>query len=300
MSELKDNPVIDDSITLEYHGPQVELGRMDSYEVAANIIGFSDFLGALSRTTYGSSVELKTEVQGFRKASFDIDFALHIGHAGGVLATLLTAGVPPSPKELFNLIKECIKAWIHLNGAPPKSFKPSTDQKNSFEIENQNGQMAIYHANVINVITDTKAGQATEQFAKKQLESGIQHVRIRSTLSKEEATFEKENAHAFVPINIEKPVSESDLTMWLLIESPTFKEGNKWRFSDGQASFSADIVDKSFLERVDKGKERFGKGDSLQVLMRQTQHRNLKTLRVERAILKVLEHKVASGQEVLF
>ena len=44
---------IEDQITLEYHGQPVELGRMNSYDVAGYIIAFSDFLGVISRKSYG-------------------------------------------------------------------------------------------------------------------------------------------------------------------------------------------------------------------------------------------------------
>jgi hypothetical protein len=48
---------------------------------------------------------------------------------------------------------------------------------------------------------------------------------------------------------------------------------DKWRFFDGQASFTASTGDEDFLRSVDNGNERFGKGDVLVVTMRVQQVR---------------------------
>jgi len=61
-----DNDFIEDQLVLEYYGPAVEMGRMNSYDVASYILAFSDYLGVASRTAYGERIELRTEIQGFR------------------------------------------------------------------------------------------------------------------------------------------------------------------------------------------------------------------------------------------
>jgi hypothetical protein len=276
---------IEDQITLEYHGKPVELGRMNSYEVASYIIAFSDFLGIISHTAYGEKIELKTEIQGFRKDSFDIDFVLQI--AG--IATTIFSSTSFTPQELIDFIRDSIKAWIHLNGYPPKTVSPVPETQNVMQIENQNGQIAYYNAEVINIISNVKAGKATEQFIRKPLESGLSYLRIKSKKYNEISKIENKDATSFIPINIERPLHESEMRMSLLIESPTFKEGNKWRFFDGQSSFYADIIDEEFINKVNSGVERFGKGDTLTVTIRLSQTGAIGELRMERTIIKVLK-----------
>ena len=82
--------------------------------------------------------------------------------------------------------------------------------------------------------------------------------------------------------------------MTLIIEAPVFKDGNKWRFSDAQNSFYADILDKEFLLKVDQG-EPFAKGDWLRVDLRITQEKAGIKITTERAVIKVHEH--ISGQK---
>lgn len=85
-------------------------------------------------------------------------------------------------------------------------------------------------------------------------------------------------------------VSDITARKVLLIESLTFKDGNKWRVSDGNATYHAVIEDKEFLAKIDAG-ERFGKGDVLVVDWRQVQSIEGAKLVTESTIIKVIEHR---------
>ena len=149
------NKPLTDVLSLEYHGPKADLGRMDSYEVAARIIAFSDYLGIVTKNTFGEKVELRTEIQGLRGDSFDIDFCLFIA---GQTASLLGSY---SLNDYFNLIKDTVALWKHLEGEPPKEIIPQPD--NRVQVENQGGQFIYANNSVINIISDVKAGKAAEQ-----------------------------------------------------------------------------------------------------------------------------------------
>jgi len=297
MDETAAGTCIEDQISLEYHGPLVDTGRMNAYDVAGYIIAFSDFLGVVSRTAYGERIALKTEIQGFRNDSFDIIFALQIA---GMATSLFLPVTPFSVKDFIALIKDSVQAWIHLNGSPPKTIAPVPDRQNIFQIENQHGQINYFNADVINLITEPRAGKAVEQFIRKPLEAGLSSVSISSRTEARVAEIPEEKSSSFIPVNIEKPFAESEMRMGLLIESPTFKEGNKWKFFDGQNSFYADITDEEFLKKVDQGAARFGKGDKLVALVRFTQSATIGSLKMERTVVKVLEHEIAAVPGKLF
>ena len=85
-------------------------------------------------------------------------------------------------------------------------------------------------------------------------------------------------------------IEESDADMILKIESASFKNENKWRFSDGNNSFAAKIEDEKFLGQVDLG-ESFSKGDSLKVkICFKQKFLNSELLSTERVIKKVYKH----------
>lgn len=283
---------ISDILSLEYHGEPLSLGRMDSYQVGASIIAFSDFLGVIAKNTYGEKIKLKTEIQGIRGESFDIDFFISISSLTMQTATL--AGVTIGFKEYFDIVKEAIRAWLHLKGNSPKNVTPQND--NSIKIENENGQIIYVNDSVINVITSGRASKAAEQFIRKPLEGGISSLSIKSPGLKDEAVVEKDEAEFFKPISIEKPLVDGTIKIGLQIQSPTFKEGNKWQFFDGQSSFFADIQDEHFLDKVNKGVERFGKGDILIVLLKIQQTSALGSLNMERSVIKVIDHVIPPEQ----
>jgi hypothetical protein len=85
-------------------------------------------------------------------------------------------------------------------------------------------------------------------------------------------------------------VSDTISRKLLLIESLTFKDGNKWRVHDGANQFNVVIEDTDFLAKIDAG-ARFGKGDVLVVDLREVQSIGRAKLINECFIVKVLEHR---------
>lgn len=285
-----DDNTISDLLSLEYHGPAVELGRMDSYQVAGRIIAFSDFVGVVTKSAFGEKAELRTEIQGIRGESFDIDFYLMIGSFTAHAFSSQPFGI----KEYFELFKEAFKAWVHLKGEAPKNITHGPD--NSVKIENQDGQIIYVNNSVINIISNAKAGKAAEQFIGKPLEEGVSHLSIKSSTLKESTTIEKKYGTYFKAVDIKTPLITTDVQMGLQIESPTFVEGNKWKFFDGQSPWHADIQDEQFLARVNQGVERFGKGDTLIAIVRLSQTTSISGLKMERSVIKVIKHIEAPQQ----
>jgi len=287
--------IIRDMLSLEYYGPKVEEGRMSSYDTAAQIIAFSDFVGILSRVTFGEKIQLNTEIQGFRGDSFDIDFVYQIA----VVTAALTAGAPLTPAALFSLLKDSIKAWIHLKGKPPKNIEYNNEQT-IVSIENNHGSIAYFNNNVINVISDPRAGKAAEDFIKKPLEAGISALKIKSNQLSDVADIDDKDAPAFIPIDMDTPLIENTVKMSLEIVSPTFKEGNKWKFNDGSDTFLASIRDQDFLDKVDRREVRFGKGDRLAVDILYKQLSSAGKLKMEKEVIKVHSIEEATEQNDLF
>jgi hypothetical protein len=110
---------------------------------------------------------------------------------------------------------------------------------------------------------------------------------------KPEIVIDKNDAQSFfVGIDDSEIVSESVIESTLLqIESAVFKDGNKWRFTDGTNAFYAEISDPIFTAKIESGEERFGKGDVLHVNLQKVQTVSDSGLKSDYKILKVLEHR---------
>ncbi len=79
------------------------------------------------------------------------------------------------------------------------------------------------------------------------------------------------------------------------IASLSFKEGNKWRLSDGENVYNVQIKDEKFLERVNSNLETFAKDDILKVRLKTTRQLGPDgKLKTEHVIPEVLEHRSAT------
>lgn len=287
------NSITEDKLSLEYYGPIVERGQLKAKDVARYILALDDFMNVVSREAYGKGASLNMDVSGFRGMSFDIDFALQvIGISSG--AIFCTS----SPKDLITLATDSIKVCIHLAGKQPE--KCTQDRSNNtVNIENSNGETQIFHIQTLNVISDPNASRSLDSFIREPLSKGLNSVKLKSTIFDIDTEVASNDAEYFKPLDFELPFSKNSIKTGLTIESPSFKDGNKWRFNDGQCSFYSEITDIEFLESVDNG-ERFGKGDLLFVEMDIIQTKTLQSLKIEKIITKVRDHKESPQQGEMF
>jgi len=268
-------------IALKYEGPALQDGAMDVYQTSANMIAFTEFMVAAVKETYGDSAQAKAEVSGFEQGSFVTNILLSVG---GMAATIFTA---LTPDQLLEVVKGAFEVWKHLKGKPPAEVSQIGQQIN---VTNNDGQIINVRTESFTLVMNPKAADAVDKFVNQALSvEGVDALRLGNE-AKPIAHVAANEAAYFVPVAAVVPMSDNTLQMILTVISPVFQDGNKWRFSDGGSSFSAGILDGDFLMRVDKGIERFGKGDVLEVEMRIVQSRTGQKVSVEREILKVLRH----------
>ncbi len=278
-------------LKLRYAGPAVESGLMDVYQASANMIAFSEFTVAAAKAAFGEQIEAKAEVSGFGRGSFVTDLVFNFT---GPIATIFS-GV--APDHLFVTLKEAIDVWKHLKGKPPKEVVQTNNQ--TVNVTNNDGQIIQVQTQSLTLVFNEKASEAVKQFIHDPLsKDGIDSVEI-STEKNPIASAKQSDGYCFVPVNPSEAVTDTTIQMALVIEAPVFKDGNKWRFSDGQNSFHADILDREFMARVDSG-ELFGKGDILTVDLRITQERSGMKISTERAVMRVLDHRRGQQQTKLF
>lgn len=277
---------MDASLTLRYSGPAVDSGLMNVYDASANMIAFSEFMVAAAKATYGDQVDARAEVAGFGRGSFVTDlFFTFVGPAASIFTAF-------TPDQLLAVVTEAFKLWKHLGGEKPRAVERANHQHVS--VTNNNGQVIQVQAETLNLVFGDKAAEAVERFVRTPLSGvGIDSVSIATSAkdgSRVVAEADQSDADAFRHVAPSEAITDTTIRMTLVIEAPVFRDGNKWRFSDGQNSFYADIQDKEFLARVDHG-ERFGKGDLLTVDLQIRQERSGLKISAERTVVAVHEHK---------
>ena len=275
------------SLKLRYTGPAVESGQMDVYQAAANMIAFSEFMVVAAKSTYGEQVEARAEVAGFGRGSFITHLIFSfVGQAATIFSAV-------SADQLLTTVNQAFELWKHLKGEPPKSVEQRNNQ--TVMVTNNSGQVIQVQTQTVNLVFNEKASEAVRQFVQEPLaRGGIDSLEIETEKRQVIASATQTDASSFQLVRPSEAITDITVQMTLIIEAPVFKDGNKWRFSDGQSSFHADILDREFLAQVDSG-ELFGKGDLLRVDLRITQERAGIKISTERAVLKVHEHR--RGQE---
>lgn len=164
-------------------------------------------------------------------------------------------------------------------------------------VTNQGGKVIVVNTPSLSLTLSEKGGQTVSSFVGDALKDGkgLQTVSIEHD-GKPLVEATENDAGYFHRIDVDRLLFEGETKQGLMIETPSFKDGNKWRFFDGQSTMAIAIEDADFLQRVDDG-EAFHKGDVLIAMVRWTQYRSGAQLKTERAIVRVIDHLERVGDQ---
>jgi hypothetical protein len=279
------------SIVLRYQGPAVDDGSMDVYQVATNMVAFSEFVVAATHMLYGEGVKVKANVNAFQRGSFLTDLTFQVlGVTGAILAAT------PDVAGVINVVKESLGLFKFLHGKSPQKVE-RTDNSNHVTVTNANGNVIVVQTESLNLTLDENGARAVGQFIGDALSKpGVSRLEITSD-DTEVAQVTDNEACFFHPILDEVPVVVQTMQLGLMILEPNFKDGtgNRWAMWDGEASLQFTMEDEVFLKAVDAG-EPFRKGDVLVCDLRITQTKTGQKLKIHRAIVKVHGHRSAAEQ----
>ncbi|MBU3595067.1 hypothetical protein ICN10_01480 [Polynucleobacter sp. 86C-FISCH] len=288
--------------SIKYDGPALNSHQMDIRELAPALIALSNMLEEANKVAFPNSGNVKVNVQGnFKGGSFGVDLiaiqsitdqivsilsgpeASAISNLKSILEALGLIGVPGA--GLIGVIK-----W--LRGRKPSSIQTSGDHvifevaeeaiSETFEVDLVAGK--LYQSRVVR--------KALASVVKPLERDGIDIFASGKDGSTTEVIRKQEAQWFEVPESDADVVSDSIAENILLqIESIAFKDDNKWRFSDGSGTFFAEIADPVFIEKINSGAERFGKGDVLVVDLRRVQTITDNGLKMEYSITRIHDHR---------
>ncbi|MBH1655828.1 hypothetical protein U4I41_12790 [Stenotrophomonas maltophilia] len=279
------------SILLRYQGPAVDDGTMNVYDAAANMVAFSDFVVAAAHKVYGEDVYVKAEITAYKHASFGTDLLFQVVGASMAVLPLL-----PDLVSVATTVKDSIELFRFLKGEEPAKVVHNDDH--SINVTNNSGNIIVVNTPALSLTLDPKAGLAASQFIGEALSKpGVNQIEI-SRDGKQIAQATREDATYFHPIISDDTATETVTRLGLVVESLSFKDGNKWRMWNGGESLLYGMEDEDFRVRVNNG-EAFRKGDILicEVLVKQTKING--TLKLQRTILKVHDHQMGPEQPPL-
>lgn len=286
--------------SIKYDGPALVSHQMDVRELAPALIALSELLEQSNKAAFPDASEVRVNVQGnFKGGSFGVDL-IAVQSMAQQIVSLLSGPEATAAANLFAILSGLgllgaggvIGAIKWLKGRKPSAIRFEND-KTVFELRTQE-TIETYEADLIagKLYQTRVVRQALAKVVKPLEREGID-VFACGQDGAVEAVVEKVDVPWFDLAASEADVVSDNISEGVLlqIESAVFKEDNKWRFSDGANSLYAEISDEGFLQRINSGDERFGKGDVLVVDLRKVQTITDNGLKLEYIVVKVREHR---------
>ena len=254
---------------LSFSGLAVENGEIDVNELAPALLAFGDLIQISNRAVNGESSKMTVKVKATSHGSFEVlltviqdtSFLIHIQELLD-FAKNNKEGIE-SASNLVDLLFNTGKVVTGVAGAVTVTsiglFKllQFLKGKNSDKIEHNDDKTVQFHVGdnvfithhyVYQLATNPQVREASEKAIKPLKSEGIDNLSININDNTQTLNIQKQDIQYFtVPSNTQDEIVIDEIRkMTLSIISLTFKEENKWRFSNGEATFTAPIEDIDF------------------------------------------------------
>lgn len=291
------NPV---KFSIKYDGPALVTHEMDVRELAPALLALSDMIKAANHVLYGEKSDVQINVHGtFKGGSFGIDLSavrtvyetitsLLAGQGptavANLTAILQAVGFIGSATGLIGLIKK-------LRGRKPSRIEYKDNQTVLTITEKSFQEQIIVDLETGKLWQDRVVRQSLYQVIKPLTQEGID-VFATGQKNIPEMVITKDECDWFAFDDTPIELNSNIIEQVCLIESVTFKDDNKWKLNNG-STFYALMEDEEFLNAINKGDIRFGKGDRLRVSMKIIQSDKANRIETTYHIIKVLDHHIA-------
>ncbi|HCT7911870.1 TPA: hypothetical protein OT848_000376 [Acinetobacter baumannii] len=308
-TDLIDDDAMSEKFHVVYDGKALEEHLMDVRDLAPAMMAISDLLTHANKEINGDKLEIQLNVKAnFKTGCFGIEFVEHLSWVNQIKDLLVgpTATALANASGILGLVGffggatvGVIQIYKKLKGNPPVKIEETVDHAKVFYTETEylkvdKRALRLYRSKVI--------ASDIEKMLEPLSKDGIDSFYVVKEMLDEnvELFIDKKEVDYFKFQDIDDHLSESITETFLQIESISFKEKNKWRFNNGGSTINASITDEVFLQKIDSGLLRFGKGDLLKVKLKTIQFLAHTKLKTEFEVMEVIEHKTTKQEEFDF
>ena len=282
-----------------YDGPALEAHTMDVRELAPALLAMADLLKAANAELHGDTAEIRVAVQAsVKEGSVGIDM-LFSQDVLTQLAELFSGKEASASANAIQILSGLGLLGSCLGGGLISFLRWQKGRKIE-RIEQRSNKAFIYTSDesievdlvTLRLLKNRRVRMELRNVLRPLDVEGIDSFSTSTSAGLAEIITKNELSFFLPPADGEEALSDSTSSGLLLkVESAVFKDGNKWRFTDGSRSFYASIEDAAFMARVESGEERFGKADVLLVDLRQIQYSVDGELKSDYRIVRVIEHR---------
>jgi hypothetical protein len=285
-----------------YDGPALEGSTIDVRELAPALLALGQVLEEANATFNAGHAKVALRVSAsFRSGCFGIDFSVVQGLLDQALALFQRTPIAGA-KELVELLGFVYGGAAGLVSA----IKWLRGRAIREVIELENGKVRIVadedfletERKTIDLLRNYRLRAALEKAIYDPLErDGFNSVSLTDDPKKGFVLIDKsERGYFKAPPQEEEMIDDRVDTVSLQLVSVSFRDENKWRFSDGGAPFYAAVLDDDFLNRVKLSEESFTAGDILKVKLRKKQWLVGDAMKSEHEVMEVMEHRKGMAQ----
>jgi hypothetical protein len=286
---------------LHYDGPALANHEMDVKDIAPALLALGELLEEVNGIVNNNKVKLTVNIKATEPGSIDVilsasqsalNQAVALFNCDGINAVLNVVDIlkligiaAGGSSGLLALIK-----WIK-NRSIKNITKVETDK---FKVELEDGAVRVVSKTEIDLFSMLSIRKNVEKIVYSPLQKeGVDKVVFLTDNKKEEINKEESKYFEAPPVT-EEPIDEIEIEQSLQIVNISFQQGGKWRFSDGNATFYADILDEEFVDKVQKNLDAFAKDDVLRVKLKRKQSIMAGSIKTDYTIIKVIDHRSAA------
>lgn len=283
----------EETFTIVYDGGGLATGRINVRDLAPSLIGLADSISVASRLLHPEVPEPGLEITANREGSFRVDLILNgIQQVWPAVQGYLARPQFETAAELIAFISVIFGGYKYIIKKAGLPIQESvTLPSGQLSITFHDGSRLELPEESVRIAENPVFRKAARTMIDPIVRQSVEEIKLHHQTIPD-VEINHDDAEGFEFTSEKSLISDTESTMTLKAVSISFARNNKWRFTEGDNSFYAKILDEAFLANVQSNAEDFVANDIYTCKVRtQTWLNDDGSLYPERTILEVVSHQ---------